>query len=120
MAFGQWVGAAHGCTVGAFGVPSHAIAVEARSAGIEAVGVDHCALHANGRIAPAANACVVHCNHAATPAASIDLPPVALVALPVSAIPLRALAAVALAKRGEGVMLSHAPPRDLQFCRILI
>jgi hypothetical protein len=114
IAFAQAVVAAHACVTGA---PVHASAARAVAMAHEG----HCAgVQGTAPVAPVSNACEVQCTDGAPVTAAPDLPPVMQVAmiLPSSppAVPVEARA------RDRSVLASSgaAPPRALQFCRLLI
>ena len=70
--------------------------------------------------APAGNACEVQCTDGAPVAAAPDLPPVMFAALTVSMAPAAMPIAAHAWDRSVLAASGAAPPRALQFCRLLI
>jgi hypothetical protein len=113
LAFAQLAVTAHACMIRAAGPPAPAaiIAHGGHCAGLQ---------DATAPEAPQGNACEVQCTDGAPSAAVHDLPPVALVALALPLTPATTPAEARAWGRSFLAANSAAPPRALQFCRLLI
>jgi len=69
---------------------------------------------------PVTNFCEVHCTDGATPVAALDLPLIVLAPLPLALAPYEHVAANSSSPADDVDAQSCAPPRNLQFCRLLI
>jgi hypothetical protein len=116
MLFAQFAIVAYACPIDSPTAPTAMVQAPMHGNAGEAP----CAGAAGNAEAPRANACEVHCNDGVTLPAQPDLPLVALAALPVPAMALAELATCAEASRTPHAGLPGAPPRILQFCRLLI
>lgn len=115
----QTVAAAHACRLGEVNARVHGAAVVAIDSGQAAPCAVPCHGHDAGP-APVANFCEVHCTDGASPVAALDLPPMVQAPLPVALVPLEEVAAGAPPLADDVDAQSCAPPRGLQFCRLLI
>lgn len=116
IVFAQLAVTAHACALRA-----NAMAAGAPAA-VASANAGHCGMHQAAALpqAPSGNACEVQCTDGAPTAASPDLPPVAFVALVVPAAPVAMQVAVREWDRSVLAANGAAPPRALQFCRLLI
>ena len=116
IAFAQLAVTAHACALRASGMTLGApaamtVAHEGHCGGQHAASMPQ---------APSGNACEVQCTDGAPVTAAPDLPPVTLVAM---MVPLASATMPAEARERDRSVLaasSAAPPRALQFCRLLI
>ena len=116
----QFVAAAHACHLGQTEAPEN----RATRVAIDFEPAAPCAMPCPGHGAepatPVANFCEVHCTDVASPVAALDLPPIVLAPLPVVLAPLGLVTANAPSPVDDVDAQSCAPPRNLQFCRLLI
>jgi hypothetical protein len=115
----QMVATAHACRLGDAAAREHRAAVIAHGASWTPPADLHCGAHVSGADTP--NLCEVHCADGATPVAGLDLPPYVQPPLAVPGISLANLARNAASVAGDDASTQGgAPPRNLQFCRLLI